>query len=50
MIVSTRKTDVKRGRRHSTLFRESVFLVKRHSVIRGGGDTHDFVQPLGPLE
>lgn len=39
MIVSTPKTDVKRGRC-------SVFLVKRHSVIWGDGDTRDFVQPI----
>lgn len=45
MIVSTPKTDVKRGR-CSTLLRESVFLVKRHSVVQGDGDTHDFVQPI----
>lgn len=45
MIVSTGKTDAKRGR-HSMPFRESVFLVKRHSVIQGGGDTRDFVQPI----
>lgn len=45
IIVLTEKMDVQRGR-HSTLFGECVFLVRTHSVIRGGGDTRDSVQPI----